>query len=200
MEPPDTAAADALAQQLDALRAAGAPQREAARFHIAAALARRRTSQAGVVRRQLDWRLALLLADLQQRLATPVATALPAPVMPGPLALMCADLVPGNGLPGALRTVQQFGSTWARLRVDVQLRRASSRQQARAQAGPLNSQRLMLQALQQLQRLSPAYLQRFMAQAETLLWLDDLGAAAEPSAGTPSPAPKRRAPARRTAR
>jgi hypothetical protein len=195
MTAPDPGAADALDARLDALRAAGAQQREAARFHIAAALARRRAGQVDGMRTQLDQRLALLLDDLQQRLAAPAAAAPAAAFTPGPLALLCAGLAPGATTPGTLRTVQQFGSTWARLRVDQQLQRASGRQQA--QAGPLNSQRLMLQALQQLRRLSPAYLQRFMAQAETLLWLDDLGAAAEPAAPAPPPKPRRRAPARR---
>lgn len=191
-------APDALDERLAALLAAGAPQREAARYHIAAALARRRAGQSDAVRGQLDRRLSLLLDDLQQRLAVPLAAAASAPVTPGPLARLCADLVPAGGRPGELRAVQQFGATWARLRVDQQLRRASGRQQA--QAGPLNSQKLMLQALQQLRRLSPAYLQRFMAQAETLLWLDDLGAAAEAAAPAPSPAPRRRAPSKRPAR
>lgn len=189
-------APDALDERLAALQAAGALQREAARFHIAAALARRRAGQAEAVRGLLDRRLALLLDDLQQRLAAPMAATVPATPTPGPLARLCADLAPGSGRPGELRTVQQFAGTWARLRVDQQLRRASGRQ--RAQAGPLNSQKLMLQALQQLRRLSPAYLQRFMAQTETLLWLDDLGTAAEPAA--PAPAPRRRAPPRRPAR
>ena len=185
MTAPDLPAADALDARLAALRDAGALQREAARFHIAQALARRRAGQAGVVRQRLDARLAGLLDDLQVRLAAPVAeVAAAAPVAPGPLARLCADLVPGSSRPGELRTVQQFGATWARLRVDQQLRRASGRQ--RGQAGPLNSQRLMLQALQQLRRLSPAYLQRFMAQAETLLWLDDQGTLA--SAAAPAPA------------
>jgi hypothetical protein len=203
MTAPDLPAADALDARLAALRDAGALQREAARFHIAQALARRRAGQAGVVRQRLDARLAGLLDDLQVRLAAPVAqAAAAAPVAPGPLALLCADLVPGSGRPGELRTVQQFGATWARLRVDQQLRRASGRQ--RGQAGPLNSQRLMLQALQQLRRLSPAYLQRFMAQAETLLWLDDQDAVAAATAPAPTSAPpptvRRRTTGRRPAR
>lgn len=195
MTAPAPAAADALDQRLDLLRTAGAQQREAARFHIAAALARRRAGHAGVVRQRLDARLALLLDDLQQRLAVPAAGAAAAPAGPGPLARLCAELAPGTGRPGELRTVQQHGGTWARLRIDQQLHRASGRQPG--QAGPLNSQRLMLQALQQLRRLSPAYLQRFMAQAETLLWLHDLGAAAEGAAPTPPPTPRRRGSARR---
>lgn len=189
-------APDALDARLAALRAAGALQREAARFHIAAALARRRAGQDSAVRSQLDRRLALLLDDLQQRLAAPLTAAVASAPAPGPLARLCADLALDSGRPGELRSVQQFAGTWARLRVDQQLRRASGRQQA--QAGPLNSQKLMLQALQQLRRLSPAYLQRFMAQAETLLWLDDLGTAAEPAAT--APAPRRRAPTRRPTR
>jgi hypothetical protein len=197
-------ASDALDLRLEVLRSACALQRQPARFHVVAALARRRAGQTGVVRAQLDRRLAQLLDDLQQRLAAPavlepvVGAAATPPPLPGPLARLCAELVPAGDRRAPLRTVQQFAGTWARLRVDQQLHRASGRQQA--QAGPLNSQKLMLQALQQLRQLSPAYLQRFMAQAETLLWLDDLGAAADSAAAAPAPAPRRRAPARRPAR
>ncbi len=194
---------DPLDQRLDALHAAGAARHEPARFQIAAALARRRGAQPGPVRQRLDRRLALLLDDLQQRLDAAAAPAPPpAGARPGPLASLCAELTapaadaPRHDLPAAtaqaalplpaLRAVQQFGAGWARLRVQAQLRRASS--QPQGQAGPLNSRRLMLQALQQLQRLSPAYLQRFMAQAETLRWLEDLGNAAEPAEAAAAPA------------
>jgi len=196
------AACDALDARLDALQAAGAAQHEPVRLLVASALARRRAGQAAAVRAHLDVRLAVLLDDLQQRLALPPPATPAAPAAaPGPLAALCAELLPASGVAGELRAVRQFGAGWARLRVDAQLRRASRRQPG--QAGPLNSQRLMLQALQQLHRLSPAYLQRFMAQAETLLWLDDQGTAADtaaPAPAAPSPAPRRRAPARRPAR
>ena len=39
-------------------------------------------------------------------------------------------------------------------------------------AGPLNTQRLLNQALQLMRDASPQYLQQFMAHVEALLWLD----------------------------
>ena len=87
--------------------------------------------------------------------------------------------------------MQVFGSQWARLRLDQQLHRAH--QQQPANAGPLHSQRVVLQALQQLRSLSPAYLQHLMAQADALLWLEDHGAAAPAPPAAAGNARKRRA-------
>ncbi len=54
-------------------------------------------------------------------------------------------------------------------------------------AGPLNTQRLLNQALELMRDASPQYLQRFMAHAEALLWLDQ--------ASLPGARSERRAPA-----
>ena len=161
-----------------ALRAQGAQQREPLRFHFITALARRSTAQAGALRQRLDARLAQALAELQQRLAAsePAPAAAAGPAAPGPLAALlrqagsAGPATPATSAAPELKAVQQFGNTWARLRVDQQLQTAQARQPDNA--GPLNSQRLMLQTLQQLRGLSPAYLQRFMAHADALLWLE----------------------------
>jgi hypothetical protein len=179
-----------IAGHIAALQALGAQQREPLRYHFITALARRSVAQGGALRKLLDARLAAALADLQQRLhadlqqrlhadaagpgtATPGSGTAPGPE-PGPLATLLhqagACMPPGVNR-SALKAVQQFASTWAGLRVDQQLQRAQAQQPQHA--GPLNSQRLVLQALQQLRGLSPAYLQHFMAHAEALLWLDD---------------------------
>ncbi len=181
-------------QVLQVLRTSGAPQREPLRFHYVDALARRLTALAGPVRQLLETRLAAALADLQQRLAVAGTGARAAPasvaLAPGPLAALAAlaALARRDGTgpaqithastapPPELLAVQRFAATWAQLRVDQQLRRSLTRQPDNA--GPLNSQRLVLQTLQQLRHLSPAYLQRFMAHAEALLWLQDSSAAA----------------------
>ncbi|MES2718037.1 MAG: DUF2894 domain-containing protein [Pseudomonadota bacterium] len=197
--PEDTAAAIA------ALAARGAAQREPLRFHFLAALARRSAGQQGALRQRLEQRLAAAVADLQQRLG-PHQAGPPAPgpagaPLPGPLATLLHGMAPAT-LPGAaataappteLKAVQQFAGTWARLRVDQQLQRSVVRQPDNA--GPLNSQRLMLQTLQALRSLSPAYLQRFMAHADALLWLEDRSAG--PAAPAQPESPRKRRPARR---
>lgn len=76
---------------------------------------------------------------------------------------------------GELKSLAYFRETWSTLHVERQLARALA--EAPDNAGPLNSQRLMLQALQLMRETSPEYLARFMAHAEALLWLEqaDLG-------------------------
>ena len=180
--PDNPPSADATAATLAALQDLGAARCEPLRFHFASALARRSSGHSGAVRQQLDARLAAALADLQQRVdrqavPPPAQAAAPGAGAPGPLGQLVRALAaatPPTGAaaapPAELRAVRQFGATWAGLRVDQQLQRAQDQQPGNA--GPLNSQRLVLQALQQLRQLSPAYLQRLLAHAETLLWLE----------------------------
>jgi len=180
---------DGAAAVIAALQAQGAMQREPLRWLAAQALQRRSQAHAGALRQRLDASLAARLADLQQRLAAaPTPATAPAAAHhapgPGPLALLLqhSGTATRPGAPPELRAVQQFGGTWARLRVDQQLARAQLRQPENA--GPLNSQRLALQTLQALRNLSPAYLQRFMAHAEALLWLEQAATSnAPPAAG-----------------
>jgi hypothetical protein len=70
----------------------------------------------------------------------------------------------------ALRSAQRFRETWERLGAEVQVQQAQAR--APQNAGPLNPQRLMLDTLAHMGELSPHYLRRFLAHAETLLWLE----------------------------
>ncbi len=197
---------DAIAAALQALQARGIDRRDPAGWQFVAALQRRSAQQQGPLRQQLDLRLARALATLQQRhggtaAASPAASAsTAAQTSPhaspdaSPLAGLLQQL--GSGVaapPTELQAVRRFSPTWARLRVDQQLARALARQPDNA--GPLNSQRLMLQTLQRLRQLSPAYLQRFLAHADALLWLEDRSAAAVPPP-RPDGAARRR-PARR---
>lgn len=86
-----------------------------------------------------------------------------------------------GGPPAELKAVRYFRSTWSRLSVDQQLSRSLAR--VPENAGPLNSQRLVLRSLQLMREVSPAYLSRFMSYVDTLLWLDQA-----PLAGPPAPA------------
>jgi hypothetical protein len=69
-----------------------------------------------------------------------------------------------------LRSAQRFRETWERLGAEVQVQQAQAR--APLNAGPLNPQRLVLDILSHMGELSPHYLRRFLAHAETLLWLE----------------------------
>lgn len=94
-----------------------------------------------------------------------------------------AASAPGNEGAAApeLRALSDFRGTWARLSVDRQL--SLSQQSLPGNAGPLNSQRLLLRALRLMQQLAPAYLDGFIANAEALLWLDQAAAAPPPAPG-----------------
>ncbi|MBC7729655.1 MAG: DUF2894 domain-containing protein [Microbacteriaceae bacterium] len=93
--------------------------------------------------------------------------------------------VAAGGPPAELKAVRYFRSTWSRLSVDQQLTRSLAR--VPENAGPLNSQRLVLRSLQLMREVSPAYLSRFMSYVDTLLWLDQAHVA-----GPPAPAGARR--------
>lgn len=70
-----------------------------------------------------------------------------------------------------LRSAHAFRDTWSRLRAEDDV--AQAVQRGPENAGPLNSHMLVLRTLGLLSELSPDYLRRFMAHADTLLWLDD---------------------------
>lgn len=82
-----------------------------------------------------------------------------------------------------LRSAQRFRETWERLGAEVQVQQA--RERAPQNAGPLNPQRLMVEALAQMGELSPHYLHRLLAHTETLLWLEQAQAALRRPAAAP---------------
>lgn len=94
---------------------------------------------------------------------------------------------PRDGLP-PLRSALRFQELWQRIRTEDEIRDAVAR--APENAGPLNSQRLVLRALALMQELSPEYLRHFVTHAESLMWLD--GAQDQLRRGGAAPAPARR--------
>lgn len=72
--------------------------------------------------------------------------------------------------PDELASLRRFRRAWSQGRSRDQLARAASRRPVNA--GPLNSHALVLQALEQMQSLSPDYLRHFLAQVEALQWLE----------------------------
>lgn len=93
---------------------------------------------------------------------------------------------------GELNALRYFRTSWSQLRVDQQLTQSLAK--TPDNAGPLNSQRLVLQALGLLRQEAPDYLRRLMSSVDTLLWLDQaaVGATAPPSSPARAGRDKRR--------
>jgi hypothetical protein len=119
--------------------------------------------------------LSALVDRLGRATATPVQAAAPArAATPAPRATAARATTPAP-----LKSVAAFQHTWSRLRAEQRLRQALA--QVPAQAGPLNSSHLVHQVLREMHRLSPAYLDAFMAHVDTLLRLEqDSGGAPRP--------------------
>ncbi|MDO5289618.1 MAG: DUF2894 domain-containing protein [Pseudomonadota bacterium] len=87
----------------------------------------------------------------------------------------------GGPLLPELHAVARHRATWARLRAEQRL--AQTQTALPAQAGPMNSQRLLHGALALMRDTAPAYLSHLMTQAEALMWLEQaLAPAAAPAA------------------
>ena len=182
----------ALSEGLEALRAQGAPRVDPVRFRHIEALQRRAAAHQGETRRLLDARLARLMSTCAQAVAQ-ASTAAPKLRNQAPTRSALAELLahpagptadagqrtPHAHAPNELKTVRYFRSTWSRLRVDQQMVQALAG--VPDQAGPLNTQRLLHQALTLMRQASPDYTQRFMAQVEALLWLEQAGEMAMPA-------------------
>jgi len=176
----------ALSEGLEALRAQGAPRVDPVRFRHIEALQRRAAAHQGETRRLLDARLARLMSTCAQAVVQ-ASTAAPKLRNQAPTRSALAELLahpagptadagqrtPHAHAPNELKTVRYFRSTWSRLRVDQQMVQALAG--VPDQAGPLNTQRLLHQAMTALRDVSPAYVHRLMAQVEALLWLEDAG-------------------------
>lgn len=152
----------------------------AVRAHQAQALARRMQDAPEAVQRLLQPRLQRLQADEGEAdAASPPRLRARAPQKPAtPLARLNQHIAGTTEPPGAvrpeLRSAQAFRETWLRLSAEDEV--AQAVQRAPENAGPLNSHMLVLRTLGLLRELSPDYLRRFLAQADTLLWLDQAGA------------------------
>lgn len=99
-----------------------------------------------------------------------------------------------------MRSVQRFGRAWSRWASQERMARAL--QQGPDNAGPLNSHRLAIRALVQVQDASPAYAAHLMVQLDALnLLLQGTAPEAQVKPATvPTAAPaKARAPRRRRA-
>lgn len=183
---------------LDALRQSGADRVAPVRFAYLAALERRAAKQPEAIRRPLTEKIAREAAELARQAALP-PTAAAEPAASNPLtellayigehtvALPTPNLVSAvieakpqastEGFPTAapeLKSVTYFRSTWSKLLTEQQLTQTLAK--APENAGPMNSQHLVLRTLQVMRDLSPDYLQGFMSYIDTLIWLEQRSA------------------------
>lgn len=86
----------------------------------------------------------------------------------------------GAALRPELRSAQAFRETWARICAEDEVVQAVQR--GPENPGPLNSHTLVLRSLRLMSELSPDYLRRFMAHADTLLWLEEASPWLKPAA------------------
>ncbi len=185
--------ADPADAALDGLRAQGAQRLVPVRLRYLEALAARMRSQPEAVREQLAIRFDAALADCRQRCerekgGSPAEQAASrAAQAVSPLAALNREIaaramasgaqarslglphVPG---PAEMKSVRRFAETWSRIATERRLQEALTR--GPESAGPLNSHNLMLRAMSLMHGLSPDYLRHFLAQAEALLWLDQM--------------------------
>ncbi|MCP5271444.1 MAG: DUF2894 domain-containing protein [Burkholderiaceae bacterium] len=175
------------AQALATLRAQGGAGVDPVTLARLDATVRRGLQHDAAVQQWLADRLADALACLQAQDPSHTADAHAAPPKaPSPLRAL------GPATSAELRTAQRLRPTLARLRVQQQIVRAQARQPDNP--GPLNSEHLLVRALQQMQTLAPGYLGPFITQVETLLWLDGArGAGATAPADKPQRTPARKA-------
>jgi hypothetical protein len=179
--------------------------------HYLAALTRRLQGATPAVQRVLQARLAQAQAQASAPVPHEAATARPAapdhpPSRPRPkrppatlppasaLARLNQHVASATQVPAGtraeLRSAQAFRDAWSRISAEDEVTEAVQR--GPENAGPLNSHMLVLRTLGLLRELSPDYLQRFMAHADTLLWLEQAALRLKPAAASKGKAARAR--------
>lgn len=215
----EAAALPDLTARLDALRASGAAERDPVRFAYLDALARRAATQPASIRQALAARIGAAADELASRPAPS-----PAAIAPNDTASPLAELLAyigrqAHALPDAasatapqgdlrakakasgeghrrpapeLKSVAYFRDEWSKLSTEQQLTQTLA--QAPENAGPMNSQHLVLRSLQVMRDIAPDYLHGFMSYIDALIWLEH-AAPAKPaparSTGNEAPPPKK---------
>jgi hypothetical protein len=182
--------------QLDALRASGAADRDPVRFAYLEALIRRAAGQPEAIRQVLSGKISAAaeeLAGSQPAATSGVAVADTASPLTEFLAYIsghvhepAAMLQPSSEnatvsrkirpkskkSPAGpeLKSVAIFRNEWSKLSTEQQLTQTLA--QAPENAGPMNSQHLVLRSLERMRDIAPDYLQGFMSYIDTLIWLD----------------------------
>jgi hypothetical protein len=182
---------------LDALRAAGAARVDAVGWHYIETLASRTQAQSGPARLLLQTKLQEALQRFDARMTAAAHPQGHPEPLPSPLATLLQDMGPktaphGSGRPAGWPSenprIQAFKKQLSQISVQKQVTHAIAK--APQNAGPINSQMLVLRSLGLMRAISPDYLNRFMAHVDTLLCLDE--------AGKGKLTPKRAAPTAKT--
>lgn len=181
---------------LQGLRDMGADRQNPVRFAYLEALARRAEQHPDAVRQTLMAKIERIAQELANRPHPMVDTVSKTPDTCAPTPLQALlhyldehahaahDPVPlGENQPAPaitpkplapttpeLKSVAYFRHTWSKLSAEQQLTQTLA--QAPENAGPMNSQHLVLRALQTMRDISPEYLQGFMSYIDTLIWLE----------------------------
>lgn len=182
---------ESLRSSLDALQSEGADRLDPVRFQYMKALSRRLQTQPESVQQILARKLEDALTDYRARLAQADGLENPHRVvarLPKAGSTPLADLnryiqsqsrgssdgPVGDDEVGTpdLKSVQRFSEVWSKIAAENQVTEAIGR--GPENAGPLNSHMLMLRSLTMMRDLSPEYLRRFLSQAESLLWLEQI--------------------------
>ncbi|MDE2592724.1 MAG: DUF2894 domain-containing protein [Burkholderiales bacterium] len=185
---------ESLLASLQALQSEGADRLDPARFHYMQVLAQRMQAQPEAVRQILAGKLQDALTAYTGRWAQsggpervedahrvvarlPKAGSTPLADLNRYIHSRTHDSSEG-AVGGAsvgrpeLKSVRGFSEVWSKIAAEQQVDQAIGR--GPENAGPLNSHMLMLRSLSLMRGLSPDYLRRFLSQAESLLWLEQL--------------------------
>ncbi|KQT10485.1 hypothetical protein ASG30_11695 [Ramlibacter sp. Leaf400] len=183
--------AGSLAARVAALRDGGGWRADPARFRYIEALSERIPAQQASVRRLLEGKLQAALDDYARQHPQrepvgeprkPVVAAARPKAGCAPLAELNAylrdataaqagtDADEGASGRDELPNARRFRQSWESGRTLDRIEQAISR--TPANAGPLNSHALVLRSLGLMRELSTDYLRRFLAQVETLQWLE----------------------------
>jgi hypothetical protein len=179
---------------LESLRAQGAHLYDPARFHYLEVLSRRLEAQPVTVQQVLARRLGAAVSDYAVRAeSAPVRSAV-AKALPSARSALAElnselnaraqsdaqDTLLGDSANlSDMKSVRQFSEVWSKISADQQVVQALHR--APENAGPLNSQKLMLRSLELMRTLSPDYLRRFLSHMDSLLWLEGVNTKPERS-------------------
>jgi len=182
--------------QLDALRASGAADRDPVRFAYLEALVRRAAGQPAAIRQALSGKISAAAEELAGSQPA-VTSGVAEPDTASPLTELLAYISGHAHEPAAmlqptsenatvsrkirpkskkspagpeLKSVAIFRNEWSKLSTEQQLTQTLA--QAPENAGPMNSQHLVLRSLERMRDIAPDYLQGFMSYIDTLIWLD----------------------------